>query len=198
MKRPPDQVPRAVCVGSRAITLEGTRPRPVWEDRGMCRPLLVLAVILALVAAGCGGGGDDGAPGASSKQDYGKQPAPARPTLQKTFADIADETGSSTSSKQIGDRLDKGATALDDAAAKFDRITPPASAQAAHQKLVDGLEELADVFRKGADAARKNDTATLTKTLQGLATSDGVKKIAEAQEELKRQGIAVTTSSSNG
>jgi uncharacterized protein YukE len=155
----------------------------------MRRTLIVLPVLIALIAAGCGGGGDK----ATSKDDYGKQLAQAGQTLQKTFADISDQTGSGTSAKQIGQRLDRGAAALDDAAKKFSDITPPSDAKPAHQKLVDGLKELAGVFRQGADAARKNDTASLTKALQGLSTSDGVKKITEAQQELKDKGIQVTT-----
>jgi hypothetical protein len=159
----------------------------------MRRPLALLVLVLALVAAGCGG--DDGGSSSSSKDDYGKELAAAGQTLQNTFADLADQTGTNTSSKQIGDRLDKGATAFDEAAKKFDAIDPPDAAQAAHEKLVSGLEELADVFHKGADAARKNDTATLTTALQKLSNSEGVKKITEAQEELKAKGITVPTGS---
>jgi hypothetical protein len=160
----------------------------------MRRALLLLTMVLALVATGCGG--DDNGGGATSKDDYGKQLAAAGQTLQKTFSDIADQTGSSTSSAQIADRLDKGAQALDDAAAKFADIEPPADVKDAHQKFVDGFKELADVFRKGADAARKNDTTTLTKALQGLTTSDGVKKITEAQRELEQKGVTVPTTAS--
>src|SRR4051794_9838503 len=85
MKRPPDQVPSAVCVGSRAIAQKGTRragrpaaPFGVRQVRGesgriagMCRPLLVLLMLVALVGTGCGG--DDGGGGAqtTSKEDYG-------------------------------------------------------------------------------------------------------------------------------
>ena len=158
----------------------------------MRRALVLMTMVFALIAAGCGG--DDGG-GATSKEDYGKQLAQTGQTLQKTFADIADQTGSSTSSKQIGDRFDRGAQALDSAAKKFGDIEPPDDVKAAHQKLVDGIKELAEVFRKGADAARKNDTAALTKALQSLSTSDGVKKITEAQKELEAKGITVTTSS---
>jgi hypothetical protein len=159
----------------------------------MRRALVLLTMILALVATGCGG--DDNSQ-ATSKGDYGKQLAAAGQTLQKTFSDIADQTGSSTSSAQIADRLDKGAQALDDAAAKFADITPPDEVKDAHQKFVDGFKELADVFRKGADAARKNDTTTLTKALQGLTTSDGVKKITEAQQQLEAKGVTVPTTAS--
>ena len=159
----------------------------------MRRTVLLLFALLALVATGCGGN-DNG--GATTKDDYGKQLAAAGQTLQKTFSDIADQTGSSTSSAQIADRLDKGAQALDDAAAKFAAIDPPSDVESAHQKFVDGFKELADVFRQGADAARKNDTTTLTKALQGLTTSDGVKKITEAQRELEQKGVTVPTTAS--
>ena len=155
--------------------------------------LLLVTLLLALAATGCGG--DDNG-GATSKDDSGKQLAAAGQTLQKTFADIADQTGTSTSTAQIADRLDKGAQALDDAAAKFAGIEPPADVKDAHQKFVDGFKELADVFRRGADAARKNDTTTLTKALQGLTSSDGVKKITEAQKELEQKGVTVPTTAS--
>ena len=159
------------------------------------RPIALLLLVIALVAAGCGG--DSESDSKSSKQDYGNALAQAGQTLQKTFADIADQQGASTSSAEIGQRLERGATALDDAATKFGKITPPKDAASAHKKLVEGLQELADVFRKGGDAARKNDTKTLSTALQGLTNSDGVKKITEAQEELKKLGVTVTTASSS-
>ena len=152
------------------------------------RRLLPLALVVALLAAGCGG-----SDGGTSKEDYAKSLGQAGQTLQKTFSDILAQTGSGTSTKQTGDRLDRGAKALDDAAQRFDDIEPPADAKAAHAKLVEGLHELADVFRNGAAAARKNDTQALTETLQGLATSDGVKKITAAQKELEAKGITVST-----
>jgi hypothetical protein len=163
----------------------------------MGRPLVLLLTLVALVAAGCGGGnGDGGGAGKPvSKDAYGRQLAQAGQTLQKTFADISDQTGANTSAKDVGDHLEQGAKALDGAVQKFKAITPPASAKAAHEKLVQGLGELADVFRRGAAAARKNDTKSLTAALKSLASSDGVRKITEAQQELKKQGVTVTTAS---
>jgi hypothetical protein len=152
------------------------------------RRLVPFALVLALVAAGCGG-----SDGGTSKQDYAESLGQAGQTLQKTFSDILAQTGSGTSTKATGDRLDRGAKALDDAAKRFDDIEPPSDAESAHAKLVDGLHELADVFRKGAAAARKNDTQALTQTLQGLANSEGVKKITAAQKELEAKGITVST-----
>jgi hypothetical protein len=165
----------------------------------MRRPLVLLVLLLALIVAGCGGGDDDkgggsGSGGAVTKQEYGKQIAAAGTTLQKTFANISDQTSGQTSAKQVGARLEQGAKALDATVAKFKAITPPAAVKPAHDKLVQGLTELAAIFRKGAAAATKNDTASLTSALQGLESSDGVKKITEAQQELKKAGVTLTTS----
>jgi hypothetical protein len=49
------------------------------------------------------------------------------------------------------------------------------------------------VFRESAQAARNNDTKSLTAALQSLTNSDGVKKITEAQQELQSKGITVST-----
>jgi hypothetical protein len=156
------------------------------------RRLLVFAVLLALVVAGCGGGGDGG----SSKEDYAQSLADASQTLQKTFSDILAQTGSGSTTEQTGARLDKGADALDKAADRFASIDPPSDAKSAHDKLVSGLHELADVFRKGATEAKQGDTKGLTSTLQGLAQSDGVKKITDAQQELEQKGVTVPTTTS--
>jgi hypothetical protein len=171
---------------------EGYAGRAIWDDPAM-RRLLAFAVVLALAAAGCGGGD-----GGTSKEDYAKSLADASQTLQKTFADILAQTGSGSSTAQTGARLDKGADALDDAADRFAAIDPPSDAKSAHDKLVSGLHDLADVFRKGAAAAKKGDTKGLTSTLQGLAQSAGVKKITEAQKELEDKGVTVTTTASGG
>jgi hypothetical protein len=157
------------------------------------RSIALLLLLVALVAAGCGGD-DSGDKKTTSKQQYGTELAQAGKTLQSTFADIADQTtGANTSSKEIGSRLQKGADALDGAVAKFAAITPPADLKSAHDKLVAGLREVAQVFHKGADAAAKSDTKALSTALQGLSTGDGVKKITEAQQELKAKGVTTTT-----
>jgi hypothetical protein len=158
------------------------------------RRLLACAVVLALAAAaGCGG-----SDGGTSKEDYAQRLADTAQTLQKTFADIVAQTGSGSSTQQTGARLDKGADALDKAADRFASIDPPSDAESAHDKLVSGLHELADVFRKGAAAAKNGDTKGLTSTLQGLAQSDGVKKITDAQKELEAKGVTVATTAGGG
>jgi len=169
----------------------------------MRRALPLLVLVLALVAAGCGGGDDDGSKttsttssSSSSKQAYAAQLQQASATLQKTFGDISDQTGSNTSSKQIGDRLQKGAVAVDQSADKFAKITPPPAAQAAHQKLVTGLHEIAAELRKAATAARANDSKALATALKALLQGDGAKQLTAATAELKALGLTPDASSS--
>jgi hypothetical protein len=161
----------------------------------MRRALAVVLSLVALVAAGCGGGGDGGGGGsktattAAQTQDYAKQLQAATQTLQQTFGEISDQTGSNTSTAQIAQRLQKGADALDQAADKFGAITPPAAAQDAHKKLVAGLHEIAGELGKAADAAKANDSKTLATALQQLLKGPGAQKLDQATAELKRLGL---------
>jgi hypothetical protein len=166
----------------------------------MRRPIALLALVVglafALVAAGCGGGGDGGGRSADdAKAEYTQELAAATASLQRTFGDISDQTGSNTSSAQIAARLEKGATAIDQSADKFGAITPPAAAKDAHAKLVEGLHEMADQLRKAAGAARQNDSKRLVAALQSLLKGPGAQKLAQATAELRAAGIRTSTTS---
>ena len=159
----------------------------------MRRALVVVVAVLAVVAfAGCGG--DDGGGKASPKQAYAQQLADAGKPLQEAFSD-ADQAGANVSSAQIIGHLDEQAATVEDTVKKMKAITPPAELAATHRKLVDGLQQLADSFRKGAAAARRKDTKSLTTALRTLPNSTGVKKLTEASAELKAKGVTVTTES---
>lgn len=157
----------------------------------MLRLLASALAIVALVAAGCGGSDDGKTTSTQTKAEYTKKIDSARDALSKAFTDIGNGINKGASAKQIGDRLDEGAKALDDAAGRIDDVTAPDAVKAAQDKLVAGLRELGDVFAKSADAARKGDTAELAKSLQNVQASDGSKKISEAIAEMKKQGYAL-------
>ncbi|MET0601523.1 MAG: hypothetical protein ABW167_05990 [Baekduia sp.] len=152
----------------------------------------LLAVLAVVVFAGCGG--DDGGGKASAKQVYAKQLADAGKPLQEAFAD-ADQSGANVSSAQIIGHLGEQAVTVQDTVKKMQEIKPPAGLEATHRKLIDGLQQLAGSFRKGAEAARRKDTKSLAAALRTLPTSTGVKKLTEASAELKQQGVTVTTAS---
>jgi hypothetical protein len=160
----------------------------------MRRALVVVVLLLAVLVAGCGG--DDGDGKASAKQVYAKQLAIAAKPLQDAFAD-ADQVGANVKTSQIVAHLEQEATTVEDAVKKIQAIKPPAELAATHRKLIEGLQELANSFRKGAEAAGRNDTKTLATALRKLTTSEGVKKLTQASAELKAKGVTVTNPSSN-
>jgi hypothetical protein len=158
----------------------------------MRRTFVGLFAVAAIVVAGCGG--DDGDGKASAKEVYAQQLAEAGKPLQQAFSD-ADQAGANITSAQIIGHLDEQAATVEDTVAKMEAIKPPAGLASTHRKLVAGLRQLAGTFRKGAEAARRKDTKSLTTALRTLPTSTGVKKLTEASAELKKQGVTVTTAS---
>ena len=148
----------------------------------MRRALAVAAAAAALFAAGCGG--DD-------KEDYVKEFNEVGRTLERTLTSLGTDITGSTDPKQIGTKLDQGARALDSAARDLDEIEPPDDAQSAHDKIVSGVRDLAQTFRKGADEAQKGDLTELVDTFSSIQGSQGASKIQEAQRELRDKGYDV-------
>jgi len=90
----------------------------------------ILAALALALAAGCGGS-DNSATKTQSKADYSRQVEQTRTTLSEAFTDIGKGIGKNASPKDIGSRLDQGATALNDAADRFAKIAPPAEVRTA-------------------------------------------------------------------
>jgi hypothetical protein len=137
---------------------------------------------VALVAAGCGG---------TSKEDYEKEIDGIGQTLDEQFTDIGRDIQSSGSLENAADDVEKGADALDDAAADLEDIDPPDDAEEAHAKIVAGVRSLADDFREAARAAGANDAQKVLDLFGNIEASEGFKKIQEARAELKDAGYNV-------
>jgi hypothetical protein len=142
--------------------------------------LAPLAAAVALVAAGCGGGGG------VDRNDYVKELNEAVATLQNSTASLGPGTGAAAAT-----RLADGSKAMDAAAADFAAIAPPSDAEHAHGQIVDGLHKLAGTFRVAADAARSKDDEKLLETLQGFDDSTGARKLQAATDELAAKGYKV-------
>jgi uncharacterized lipoprotein len=149
----------------------------------MVRAMTLLAALAALLLAGCGGDSD--------KDAYVQEFNRVSVTLEKTLDGIGADITTGTQSPQIAVKLDQGAKALDKAAKDFSAIKTPDDVKAAHAHVVSGLGQLADVFREGAQAARKDDVAKLVDTLRNINDSPGAKQIQQAQQELKDRGYKV-------
>jgi hypothetical protein len=149
----------------------------------MVRAMTLLAAVAALLLAGCGGDSD--------KDAYVQEFNRVSVTLEKTLDGIGADITTGTRSPQIAAKLDQGGRALDKAAKDFSTIKTPDDVKGAHAHVVAGLEQLAGVFREGAQAARKDDVAKLVSTLRNLNNSPGARQIQQAQQELKDKGYEV-------
>lgn len=142
-------------------------------------------LLIALVAAGCGGA-------TASKNDYVESLNKASAVLREQLPGLGTSLGSG--GPEAAAQLEEGADALDAAAKDVGKIDPPDDAAKAHRKMVVGLEKLAGTFHDAAAAAKSKDVDELQKTLARFQDDSGVKEIQEAESELKANGYAFTAS----
>ena len=153
--------------------------------------ILVLIAGTALLA-GCGGGGGGGE--TLTKDEYQEKVTAAGKELAASFEEIGKEAqamskdvSSLDDAKQLfsnlSDVVAKGEENLRTAADELDSISPPDDAQEANDKLVAGLEKMADDFGNLAsalDGGSIADIATLGAKLQNITSSEAGKLIQEA------------------
>jgi hypothetical protein len=150
----------------------------------LTRPLSGFLALVALVAVGCGGASE-------LKNDYVKHLNRAQATLQTSLTGLGDDLGPGAGGAQLAARLEASAKAIDAVAEDFGAVVPPQDARHAHDKIVDGLHKLGGTFRGAARAAKANDLAMLTKTLQDFERTPGAREIQQAQAELEANGYRV-------
>src|SRR4051812_45039047 len=137
---------------------------------------MFLAVTAALALAGCG---------TAEKNDYVNSVNQATTEMTKALSSVGN-VGSDPA--QMATTLQKGSDAIEKAAKDFEAIDPPDNAEHAHGLMVDGLHSLATTFRDAADAAKAKDTDKVVAALGDIQSSEGAKKIQQAQEELQKEG----------
>jgi len=149
----------------------------------MLRVLTISLAALALLVAGCGGGDDD-----TDKETYERQVNEVGQALDRTFDQLGESISSSGSAQEAAGKLEEGADSLARAAGDFDEIDPPSDIEDAHDKIVAALKALAEDFREGAEAAKQGDVNELLAFAQGLQTSQPVRDISEASQEIEKAG----------
>jgi hypothetical protein len=139
-------------------------------------------LVLALVAAGCGGGGSK----TLSKEEYGSQ----LNQICKDYNAKVKEIGEPTSIPELGTKGPKLLDEFNGAIAKAEKLEPPSELKAKADKFVADAKELTGLLTQLIDAAKKNDTAkvqevgvkadALSKEADSLGTQLGAAACAQA------------------
>jgi hypothetical protein len=137
-------------------------------------------VLLALVLAGCGGGGSR-----LSKSDYEQHLQSDGREITNAFKPLAQPPSSLDA---LSKELDTGVSKLRDAADDLDGVKPPKEAEKDNDKLATGLRKLADELDSLRNAAEKKDPTLVQKTLDGLRHSHALIDARAATEDLKKKG----------
>lgn len=161
---------------------------------------IVVVLAGAALLAGCSG---DGGSATLTKAEYQKQVTAAAKELATSFAEIGNEAKSVQSDAPAGnpeelfgrlaDVVAKGEDNLRSVADDLDELSPPDEANEANDKLVAGLDALADDFGDLASALDDGsvaDVVALGRNLQNITSSKGGKLIQEAIQTLQQAGYS--------
>jgi hypothetical protein len=142
--------------------------------------LLALAGAVALVAAGCGGGGGSTP---LSKADYEKQMG----AIGKTLTASLNTVGTSSSAAMAVTTLKKLQTDLLKAADDMEAITPPDKVKAEHAQLASGVRE----FGKELDPIITKLEGGNLQALVGVQSLAALATIQKASTAITKKGYRI-------
>lgn len=153
---------------------------------------IALALALGLLVAACGGGGDSSSGGGGGER-LSKE---AYLTEVKAVGDKMDETmnalGDAASDPKAGAKqFETLGAAMNAAAAALAELNPPEEIQGAHDKFAEGIAELGDDIANAGEGLKSDDIGAAMSFMADLASSDAMKKIQEAADELEKAGYNV-------
>jgi hypothetical protein len=153
-------------------------------SRGRTRAIaaLLLALLVALGAAGCGGGNSD----QLSKSDYEAKVKGIATDLQSSLQSLS--TGNSKDLGAFESKVGTAQTKLQDAANKLKGLKPPDDAKADNTKLANGLNGLASAFTNLKQALAAKDVAKIQQRANEIQNLASAQDIRAAIADLKKKG----------
>jgi chemotaxis methyl-accepting protein methylase len=143
----------------------------------------LLALLVALGAAGCGGGSDR-----LSKSDYEKQ-------VQAIGSDLRTSlSGFNSNSQDLGaleTKVGQAQVKLQSAAGKLKALKAPSDAADDNTKLANALSSLAAVFNNLKQALAAKDISKIQQTAKDFQSSPAAKDVQTATQDLKKKGYDI-------
>ena len=144
--------------------------------------LLSLAGVLALLAAGCGGGGGE----RLSKAEFITAADAVCTKYDKQgdeidFPDVdLDKNPSDADLDTFGDALEQIGDIFDEQIDELDALNPPEADQELFDEALDHLRDASGKIKEAAGSAHDNDVAAVKKSLsEGETSSDAADKIGQ-------------------
>ena len=145
---------------------------------------LIALVVAAVALAGCGGGEDR-----LSKAEYQEEVHKVGNTLSGALSGVDTEGAGGLSA--VSGQVEQLQSALRGAAADLEELSPPEDVEGTHEKLIQGIRGFADELDDLNDALQREDLGAIRSFENGFTSSDSVKQIREAAEELQEKGYTL-------
>lgn len=129
--------------------------------------------------------------GKLDKDEYATQVNEAGAELGATFTRLGREVRSARDAKAMSAVLRRGSASLRGSASRLDELSAPDDAEAATERLVGGLETMADDFDDAAATADRGQLPQLVTKIRSIATSRGAQTVQGAINDLKAKGYAI-------
>jgi hypothetical protein len=126
---------------------------------------LGLALVVACIAAGCGG---DGGGDRLSQEEFRQQANAICEKYDKKIQDL----GSPQSPAEIPDFVEKGIPLIQQGIAELRALKPPADVEADYNRMLDETAKAIPAAQKLADAAKKNDAAAVQEAISAGQQAD--------------------------
>ena len=110
--------------------------------------------------------------------------------VRSSYADVqqAFRATNVPSLELLGRRVAAAQAALRRSAHRLDDADPPAEVEQENEELVEGLRDYAEQLDELRGAVARGDRAAIRRFNSSLANNEAIERIAEAAEEMKREG----------
>ena len=147
------------------------------------RACVVLAAVgLAAIAAGCGGGGDR-----LSKEEYERE----MQALSQRLGESVGPLDAASSVDAAAEAMGEVREAMEEAVGELDEMNPPEDVEEDHQQLQAGVEQFANDLEELEQAIEDGDLEDVEQLAQELQSGSGLQQVDRATEAIKAKGYDI-------